>query len=156
MTEKWERWSIAEVAILKRHYPNMPRADLMQLLPGRTWKAITGAAHRYGFSRNGDITQTPEQKAAMLAHLDIARGLRTGPPFAGKHHSADAKLAISVSNLHARGHSIAAIAKRNGIAEAEVKKMIEERGTKYECKLRDLSEMGKVPFDVLVVVQKEE
>ena len=127
MTEKWERWTREEIAIMKKHYPDMPRNELMQLLPGRTWKAITGAAHRYGFSRNGDITQTPEQKAAMLARLDIARGLRTGPPFAGKHHSAEAKLAISVSNLHARGHSIADIAQRNRIAEKEVKKMLEER-----------------------------
>ena len=32
MTEKWERWTIPEIAILKKHYYNMPRNELMQLL----------------------------------------------------------------------------------------------------------------------------
>jgi AraC-like DNA-binding protein len=127
MSEKWGRWMVAELRILKKHYPNMPRDDLMQLLPGRTWKAITDAAERYGFHRNSDIPKTEAEIAAMRVRLSIARASRTGPPFAGNHHTADAKLAISVSNLHARGHSIADIAKRNGIAEKEVKKIIEER-----------------------------
>jgi len=130
MAEKWERWCTAEVEILKEHYSNMPRGDLMQLLPGRTWKAIMDAAERYGPHRDCDIPKTEAEMAAMRVRLSIARASRTGPPFAGKHHDADAKLAISVSNLHARGHSIADIAKRNGIAEKEVEKMIKERGAK--------------------------
>ena len=130
MTEKWERWTREEIAILKQHYSNMPRADLMQRLPGRTWRAIMGAAERYDFHRNRSIPKSEGQKAALHAKMSIARGNRIGQPFADKHHSADAKLAISVSNLHARGHSVADIAWRNGIAEAEVKKIIKERGAK--------------------------
>ena len=127
MAEKWERWALAEIAIMKKHYLNMPRDELKQLLPGRTWKAITGAADRYGFARNRDIPMSEAETAAMRARLSLARASRTDAPFAGHHHTAEGKVAISVSNLHARGHSIADIAKRNGIAEEEVKKIIEER-----------------------------
>ena len=127
MPEKWERWGKEEIAIMKKHYPDMPRNELKQLLPGRTWKAIKGAADRFGFARNRDIPMSDANRAAMHVRLCIARASRTGAPFAGKHHTADAKLAISVSNLHARGHSIADIAQRNRIAEKEVKKMLEER-----------------------------
>jgi len=131
MTEKWERWTITEIAILKQHYSNMPRDDLMQRLPGRTWRAIYHIAEKQKVHRNWrDIPLSEEEIVALHAKLSTARGNRTGQPFAGKHHDADAKLAISVSNLHARGHSIADIAKRNGIAEKEVKKLIEERGAK--------------------------
>ena len=89
-----------------------------------------GAAERYDFHRNRSIPKSEGQKAALHAKMSIARDNRTGAPFAGKHHTAKAKLHISVSNLHARGHSIGDIAKRNGIAEKEVKKIIEERGAK--------------------------
>lgn len=99
----------------------------MQLLPGRTWKAITGAAGRFGFVRGSNIPKSEAETAAMLSQMGVARAARIGPPFAGRHHSAEGKLHISVGNLHARGHSIAAIAKRNGIAEKEVKKILEKR-----------------------------
>lgn len=108
----------------------MSRDELMKLLPGRTWKAITDAAERFGFVRDSNTPKSEAEEAAMRVRLSIARAARTGPPFAGKHHDAEGKLHISVSNLHARGHSIADIAKRNGIAEKEVKKLIEERGAK--------------------------
>jgi len=128
MTEKWERWTITEIAILKQHYSNMPRDDLMQRLPGRTWRAIYHIAEKQKVHRNWrDIPLSEEEIVALHARMSTARGNRIGQPFAGNHHTADAKLAISVSNLHARGHSIADIAKRNGIAEKEVKKLIEER-----------------------------
>ena len=127
MPEKWERWGKEEIAIMDKHYADTPRNELKQLLPGRTWKAIKGAADRFGFARNRDIPMSDANRAAMHVRLCIARASRTGAPFAGKHHTADAKLAISVSNLHARGHSIADIAQRNRIAEKEVKKMLEER-----------------------------
>ena len=86
-----------------------------------------GAAERYDFHRNRSIPKSKEQIAALHAKMSTARSNRTQQPFAGKHHTADAKLAISVSNLHARGHSIADIAKRNRIAEAEVEKIIDAR-----------------------------
>ena len=127
MTEKWERWNKEELAILKKYYPNMPREGLMRLLPGRTWKAIMGAAERFGFHRNRSIPKSKEEKAALRAKMSTARGNRTEEPFAGQHHTADAKLHISVANLHARGHTIAAIAERNGIAEKEVVKIIENK-----------------------------
>lgn len=123
-----------EITIMKKHYADMPRDELKQLLPGRTWKAITGAADRYGFVRNRDIPMSEAEEAAMLSQMTLARASRTAPPFAGKHHSADAKLAISIANLHARGHCIAAIADRNGIAEKEVKKILKERGSKRRNK----------------------
>ena len=131
MTEKWERWTITEIAILKQHYSNMPRDDLMQRLPGRTWRAIYHIAEKQKVHRNWrDIPLSEEEIVALHARMSTARGNRIGQPFAGNHHTADAKLAISVSNLHARGHSIADIAKRNGIAEKEVEKIIKERGAK--------------------------
>ncbi|MGB7532984.1 MAG: hypothetical protein WA977_08450 [Halobacteriota archaeon] len=103
----------------------------MQRLPGRTWRAIYHIAEKQKVHRNWrDIPLSEEEIVALHAKLSTARGNRTGQPFAGNHHTADAKLAISVSNLHARGHSIADIAKRNGIAEKEVEKIIKERGAK--------------------------
>ena len=105
----------------------MSRDELMKLLPGRTWKAITDAAERFGFVRDSNTPKSEAEEAAMRVRLSIARAARTGPPFAGKHHSAEGKLHISVGNLHARGHSNAAIAQRNGTAEQEVKKILEKR-----------------------------
>ncbi len=130
MSEAWQRWTIAELAILKNHYPNAPREDLMRLLPGRTWRAIVHQAEiqevhrpRYG------STRSKEYLAELHITLSTARANRTSghAPFAGKHHSAETKLAISVSNLRTRGYAIAYIARRNGITEKEVKKIIEER-----------------------------
>ena len=121
MSEKYERWNKAELAILKEHYPNMPRYDLMQLLPGRTWRAICCIAGKQKVHRNGRLIPMSEEQMAILhAKFSIARQNRTDAPFAGNHHTADAKLHISVSNLFARGHSIADIAERNCIAEKEV------------------------------------
>jgi len=128
MVEKWERWNKEELATLKEHYPDMPRKRLMRLLPGRTWKAIMGAAERYVVRRNrDDVPKTKKQKAALHAKMCTARQNRTDAPFGGKHHTADAKLHISVSNLHTRGHSIADIAMRVGIAKKEVKKILDNR-----------------------------
>lgn len=130
MAEKWERWMLAEIEIMKKFYPNMPRAELLQLLPGRSWKAILGAADRYSFARSRSIPRGKKEQKALHAKMSTIRGKRTQQPFAGKHHSADAKRAIGVANLHSAGHSIADIALRNGIAEKEVKKILGERGTK--------------------------
>ena len=97
----------------------------MQLLPGRTWRAIRHIAEKQKVRRNGYvIPKSAEQIAALHTRLSIARQNRTEQPFAGNHHTADAKLHISVANLHARGHTIAAIAERNCIAEAEVEKIL--------------------------------
>lgn len=133
MSEKWERWAVAELAVMKEHYAKSSRKKLMQLLPGRTWKAITGAADRFGFARNRGLPMSKAQTTAMLARLDTARASRTGPPFAGRHHTAEGKLHLSMGILHAFGHSIADIALRHGIAEAEVKKIL-EKGEKRRSK----------------------
>ena len=130
MSEKWERWNLEELAILKHCYPNMPRDDLMKLLPGRTWRAIGYQAEiqeihrpRYGSVRS------EEYLAELHITLSNARQNRTDghAPFAGNHHSAAAKLAISVSNLYTRGHSIEDIAERNHISETEVKRIIKQK-----------------------------
>ena len=131
MTEKWERWTKAELITLKKHYPDMPRNELMQLLPGRTWGGIGHQAVKQEVRRNGYIIpKSAKQAAALHAKLSTARSNRTEQPFAGKHHTADAKLAISASNLHARGYSIADIAVRNRIAEGEVEKILANRSNK--------------------------
>ena len=127
MPEKWERWALEELAILKKHYTSMPRDELLALLPGRTWKAITGAADRFGVPRNRDIAMSDANRAAMHVRLCIARASRTGAPFAGCTHTAESKMAISVSNLHTRGYTIAAIAERNGIAAAAVEEILKKR-----------------------------
>jgi len=127
MAEKWARWCVPELEIMNAYYSDMPRDELLKLLPGRTWKAITGAAGRFGFVRDSNTPKSEAEEAAMRVRLNIARAARTAPPFAGKHHSAEAKLAISVANLHARSHCIAYIAVRNGIAEKEVKKILENK-----------------------------
>ena len=138
MTEKWERWNKEEYTILKKHYPDMPREDLMRLLPGRTWGAIYHIAEQQEVHRNRrNIPKSKAQKEALHAKLSIARSNRTKQPFAGKHHStppfagkrhsAEARMRISVSNLYARGHSIVDIAQRKGIAKEKVVSIIEGR-----------------------------
>lgn len=134
MSEKWERWGVAEADILKKHYFSMPKHELMPLLPGRTWKAITGAADRFGFSRKRSIPMTEAALALLRTRLSIARSLRDGAPFAGCTHTAESKIAISVSNLHTRGHTIAAIAERNGIAEAAVEEILKKRDERNKIK----------------------
>ena len=130
MSEKWQRWDKDELAILKHCYFYMPRHDLMGLLPGRTWRAISHQAGKQNLHRpHYGTIRSDKYLATLHTTLSTARQNRTSgyAPFAGKHHSADTKLAISVSNLHARGHRIADIAKRNGIAGKEVKKIIRDR-----------------------------
>lgn len=128
MTEKWQRWTIEESTIMEKYYPNLPRDDLMRLLPGRTWRAIQHFAEKQKIHRNWhNIPKSKAQKEALYTKLSLARGNRTKQPFAGKRHSAEAKIHISVSNLYARGHSIEDIAQRNGIAKEEVTGIIERR-----------------------------
>ena len=132
MSEKWERWNNEELAILKESYPNAPREDIMRLLPGRTWRAIVHQAEIEGVHRpHYGTVRSKEYLAELHITLSNARTNRTDgyAPFAGKRHSADAKLHISVSNLYAHGHDIIKISKRVGISEREVKKIIEARGT---------------------------
>lgn len=131
MSEKWERWNKKEILILKKHYSLMPRNELMQLLPGRTWRGIGHAAEKQELHRNWcEIPLSKEEITALHTRLSIARGKRTDAPFAGNHHTADARLAISVSNLYTRGHSIADIARRNGITKKKVKEIIEKKKKK--------------------------
>lgn len=126
MVEAWERWNKEEIRILKKYYSNMPRDELIQLLPGRAWRNICRAAEKRGLHRKHYGTLRSEQFLKELHNkLSIAR--RNRKPFAGCHHSSEAKLRISVSNLFTRGHCIAYIAARKGITEKEVKKILEER-----------------------------
>ena len=129
MVEAWERWNKEELAILKKHYPNMPCDNLMRLLPGRTWRAICHVAEKQEIHRpRYGTTRSEEYLTELHTTLSIARTNRTSgyAPFVGKHHSAEAKLAISVSNLFIRGHSIKDIAKRKHITETKVKEIIEK------------------------------
>ena len=126
MTEKWERWNKEELHILKKYYPNMPRDNLMQLLPGRSWRAVGHAAEKHKLHRGHDIPKTEEEKVALHTKMSIARGKRAEEPFAGKHHTAETKLAISVTNLFVRGHGITDIAHRKGITKAEVERIIKK------------------------------
>ena len=129
MVEAWERWGKNELAILKNHYPNTPRDELTQLLPGRGWRSICRAAEKRGLHRKHYGTQRSEQFLKGLHDkLGIARQGRK--PFAGCRHSLEAKISISVSNLYTRGHSIADIAEKKDITEKEVEKIIEERRKK--------------------------
>jgi len=133
MVEKWERWSKEEIAILKKCYPNMPRENLMQLLPGRTWRTICNTASKYDVHRpRYGTTRSAGYLKFLHDRLSIARRRRTAgyAPFAGNHHSADAKLRISVSNLYARFNCVADIAALHGITEKEVREIIEKRGKK--------------------------
>ena len=132
LTEKWQRWNREELAILKKHFPYMAREDIMQILPGRTWRSIVDQAEKQKIHRpHYGTVRSKEYLAELHTTLSTARTNRTDgyAPFAGKHHAADAKLAISVSNLYTRGHNITDIAERNHIAEAEVKRIIKKRGS---------------------------
>ena len=129
MSEKWERWSKNELAILKKHYPNMPRDELTELLPGRAWRNICRAAEKRGIHREHYGTKRSEQFLKEL-HDKLSNARENRKPFAGCHHSPEAKLRISVSNLFTCGHSIEDIAVRKNITEAKVKKIIEEKKTK--------------------------
>ena len=129
MSVKWERWNKEELRILKKHYSNTPRDELIQLLPGRGWRSICRAAEKRGLHRKHYGTQRSEQFLEELHDkLSIARQNRK--PFAGCHHSLEAKLGISVSNLFTCGHSIADIAERKNITEKEVKGILEKRRKK--------------------------
>lgn len=133
MVEKWERWSIQELTILKEHYPNTPREDILKLLSGRTWRTICNTAQKQEIHRpHYGTTRSEEYLTELHTTLSNARTNRTSgyAPFIGKHHSAEAKLAISVSNLFTGGHSIKDIAKRNYITEMKVKEIIENRNKK--------------------------
>ena len=126
MSVKWERWNKKELRILKKHYPNMPRDELIQLLSGRGWRSICRAAEKRGLYRKHYGTQRSEQFLEGLHNkLSIARQNRK--PFAGCHHSLGSKISISVSNLFTRGHSIADIAERKNITEKEVKGILEKK-----------------------------
>ena len=126
MSEKWERWNKEETRTLKKHYPNMPRDDLIRLLPGRPWRSICRAAEKRGLHRKHYGTLRSKQFLKGLHDkLSIARQDRK--PFAGCRHSLEAKISISVSNLHTRGHSIADIAERKDITEKEAKRIIEKK-----------------------------
>ena len=133
MSIKWERWNTNELTILKEHYPNAPREDLMQLLPGRTWRAIVHQAEIQEVRRPHYNTVRSKQYLAEL-HITLsnARQNRTSghAPFAGKQHSTESKLHISVSNLYTRGHCSEYIAKAKNITVEEVKKIIENREDK--------------------------
>ena len=126
MSEKWERWGKEETRTLKKHYPNTPRDELTQLLPGRGWRSICRAAERHGLHRKHYGAQRTKQFLEELHDkLSIARQDRK--PFAGCRHSLEARISISVSNLYTRGHSIADIAERKDITEKEVEKIIEKK-----------------------------
>ena len=129
MSEAWERWNKEENRILKKHYPNMPRDELIQLLPGRGWRSICRAAEKREIHRKHYGTLRSKQFLKELHDkLSIARQKRK--PFAGCHHSLEAKISISVSNLFTRGHSISDIAERKDITEKEVKGILEGRDEK--------------------------
>lgn len=62
-----QKWESNEIEILSANYGNVPRQELMRLLPNRTWRTIMERARRVGvngncntgrndFTRNGDIT----------------------------------------------------------------------------------------------------
>lgn len=56
-----KRWTDPEKALIKRHYPTAPRADMLKLLPGRTWGAIQSKASALGVNRqvdNGDSLES--------------------------------------------------------------------------------------------------
>ena len=127
MVEAWERWGINELAILKEHYSKTHRDELLKLLPGRTWRAVGHAAEKQKLSRGHGIPKTEKEKAALHTKMRIARGKRAEEPFAGKHHTAETKLAISVTNLFVRGHGITDIAHRKGISKMEVKGILEKK-----------------------------
>lgn len=129
MSEKWERWNREEIAILKEHYPNMPRVELTELLPRRAWRNICRAAEKRGIHREHYGTKRSEQFLKEL-HDKLSNARENRKPFAGRHHSPEAKLCISVSNLYAHFNCVADIAALKGITEKEVRDIIENRGKK--------------------------
>ena len=131
MAEKWGRWLLVEIEILKNHYPISPRETLLRLLSGRTWRAIGHIANeKLGLTRGHNIPKSREQKDALHEKMSISRGKRIEQPFAGKRHTADTKLRISISNLYARFNCVADIAALHGITEKEVREIIEKRNKK--------------------------
>ena len=126
MSEKWERWGKEEIRTLKKHYPNTPRDELIQLLPGRGWRSICRVAEKRGLHRKHYGTQRSEQFLKELHDkLSIARQGRK--PFAGCRHSLEAKISISVSNLSARNHSVADISKRTGVSESKIQIILNKK-----------------------------
>lgn len=63
-------WTVAELAIIQAHYAAMPRPQLLELLPGRTWRAVQLQASKLRIDRNG--TWQPAEDAVLRAHYATA------------------------------------------------------------------------------------
>ncbi len=70
-------WSDAELKILQKHYETTTKDELLAMLPGRSWKAIRGAAIRQGLSR-GKGGSRGGQRPYTLEEDDLIRRYYAG------------------------------------------------------------------------------
>jgi len=55
----YPRWTAEEEDRLKASYPTLPRAELMQAFPGKSFQAIQVKARKFGLKRNGATSWRP-------------------------------------------------------------------------------------------------
>ena len=62
-----KKWTVQELDDLQRMYPDPQYSpeQIVHALPGRSWKAIVHAAHRYGVHRAQPDVWKPEENAIL-------------------------------------------------------------------------------------------
>lgn len=66
------KWTDEEDAIIRQHYPTMPKLELMELLPLRVWDAIIKRAKTLGVSRPLALARAMRSKVGYHPHLSHA------------------------------------------------------------------------------------
>lgn len=70
MAKQPNGWSEAELDILAKHYGTATKAQILALLPKRTWRAIKGMAYTRGNLTQRMIPWTAEQLETMRKHYE--------------------------------------------------------------------------------------
>lgn len=74
-------WASAELDLLRTHYAaRTPRAEILGLLPARTWKAIVGRAHSLGLSRGHQWTEVEIEHLRAYYPREGTKGVREWVP----------------------------------------------------------------------------
>ncbi len=79
MIMSYKPWSKEETELIKTHYLTAPKAELLRLLPRRTWQDITQKAHNMGITgRSFQVDPQRGNAAKYTINIDfLLNGLRT-------------------------------------------------------------------------------
>ena len=51
LNKNWQRYLKSEEELLRKMYPNAPKAEIVKALPGRTWVALRRKGEKMGLKR---------------------------------------------------------------------------------------------------------